>query len=107
MGGLWEVAPPMTWAILTVAASLFLAGFILLSHSLVRTKAHGDRLDGVTQPGRLGWTLRVGSACLLAGSALWAVELRAPLPVVVGLAVLSAGGLGLEAVALARRSVPD
>lgn len=103
MSGLWEVAPPTTWAILTLAASLVLVGFVLLSHSIVRAKAHGDRWGGLIRPGRLEWTLRVGGACLLAGSALWAIELAAPFPVVIGLAVLSAGGFGLEAVALRRR----
>ena len=100
---LWDVAPPTTWAILSMAAILLLAGFVLLSHTLVRGKAHGDAFHGLTRPGRLEWTLRVGAGCLLAGFALWAWELSAPVWV---LAVLGAGALAsfaLEAAAAARR----
>lgn len=103
MGRLWEVAPPATWGILTVAATLLLAGFVLLSHSLVRRKAHGDRYTGIAYPGRLEWTFRVGAGCLLLGLALWAVELAAPVWVVAALGGLAAVAFGLEAVAFTRR----
>lgn len=96
---LWDVAPPGTWAILSLAAILLLGGFVLLSHTLVRHKAYGDAFTGLTHPGRLAWTLRLGAACVLAGAALWAVALAAPWWVTAGLGALAALGVGLEAVA--------
>lgn len=99
---LWDVAPPSTWAILGLSATLLLSGFILLSHALVRAKAYGDRYGGAVAPGRLEWTLRIGAACVLGGAALWAVELAAPMWVLVVLAVLTGLAVGLELVARRR-----
>lgn len=98
-----EVASPATWAILSVASVFLLAGFVLLSHSLVRSKAHGDEYTGVAQPGRLEWTLRVGTGCVLAGLALWGWEWGWPGPVMIALLALTGGAFGLEAVARARQ----
>lgn len=103
MQKLWQVAPPSTWLVLGLAATFLLAGFVLLSHSLVRHKAHGDTYTGLVHPGRLEWTVRTGAACLLAGFALWALQLGAPVWVTGGLAALGAAGFALEGVALTRR----
>ena len=104
MQKLWNVAPPGTWAILGLAAILLLAAFVLLSHTLLRRKAHGDSYDGITAHGRLEWTLRVGFACLLGGVALWAVELNAPLSVVLALAAGAVVAAALEVTARVRGS---
>ena len=104
MQKLWNVAPPITWAILGLAATLLLVAFVLLSHTLVRGKAHGDTYGGITSPGRLEWTLRIGVACLLAGLALWAVELDAPVAVIAGCAAGAAVAASLELVARVRGS---
>ena len=101
---LWDVAPPWTWAILTLASTFLLAGFVLLSHTLVRSKAYGDDFSGLTHPGRLEWTVRLGVATLALGFGLWAFELSAPLWVLVSLGVVAAAALGLEAVALTKRA---
>lgn len=103
MQKLWDVAPPMTWGILTLASIFLLSGFVLLSHTLVRSKAYGDGFGGLLHPGRFEWTLRVGAGSLLAGFGLWAWELEAPVWVVAGLGVLAGVAFGLEAVAAARR----
>lgn len=99
----WEVAPPETWLILSASSVLLMAGFVLLSHTLVRSKAYGDHFSGLTHPGRLEWTLRVGAACTLAGLALWAVDLSAPAWVTVGLVGLAGVAVALQAIALVRR----
>jgi hypothetical protein len=99
MGKIFDVAPPLTWLVLLAAATFLLAGFVLLSHSLVRRQAHGDELSGPLHPGRLEWTFRGGTGCLLTGGALWAWELAAP---GWALGVLIAGAavaFGLEATA--------
>lgn len=93
----WEVAPPATWLLLTVSSVLLMAGFVLLSHARVRNKAFGDRYGGLTHPGPLEWPLRVGTACLLAGLALWAVELSAPLWLTAGLVAVAGAALALQA----------
>lgn len=95
----WEVAPPETWALLSVAATFLLAGFLLLSHTLVRSKAHGDGLTGVLHPGRLEWTLRVGAACLAFGTMLWGLVWGWPTWTLVALAAAGALLLALEAAA--------
>lgn len=107
----WDVAPPATWGILTLAAVFLLAGFVLLSHTLVRSKACGDAYGGVTARGRLESTVRGGAGCLLAGGALWAIELGAS---VLLTAALGAGALAAFALELfartrpnARRGAPD
>jgi hypothetical protein len=100
---LWDVAPPGTWLVLSVAATLLLAAFILLSHTLVRSKAYGDAFDGLAAPGRLEWTLRVGAACLLGGVALWGLELGWPIGLLIALTAGAVAGLGLEVVALTKR----
>lgn len=105
MERLWEVAPPLTWAILTVSSLFYLTGFVLLSHSLVRHKGFGDRYGGLLSPGRLEWAARTGTACLLIGTALWGVELGWPPWALVGLGVLAAVALGLQLAA--RRREPD
>lgn len=102
----WDVAPPMTWAILTASSILLLAGFVLLSHTLVRSKAHGDSYHGVTHSGRLEWTLRLGTGALLAGLALWAFELSAPLWLTAGLGILAAAAFGLQVAAASRHTAP-
>lgn len=102
MGGLFDVAPPLTWAILGTASAFFLAGFVLLSHTLVRHKAYGDAYSGLLHRGRLETTLRTGLGCVLAGGALWGWELSAPAWVLGGLAALAAAAFAVEAVALAR-----
>lgn len=100
----WDVAPLETWLILSAASVLLMAGFVLLSHTRVRSKAHGDSYGGLTHPGRLEWTLRVGAACLLAGLAVWAADLAAPPWLTAALALLAVVALGLQAVAtLGRR----
>lgn len=99
----WEVAPPSTWAILSVSATFLLAGFVLLSHTLVRSKAHGDVYAGIVHPGRLEWTVRVGAGCLFVGFGLWAWELAAPVWVLIVLALGAVAAFGLEALALLRR----
>jgi hypothetical protein len=76
---------------------------VLLSHALVRSKAYGDSWGGLTSPGRLEWTLRVGAACLFAGVALWMIELDAPSWAVILTGVAAGAVATLEAVALTRR----
>lgn len=98
----WEVAPPETWLILGASSILLLAGFVLLSHTLVRENAHGDRYEGLTHRGRLEWTLRVGGGCLLTGLVLWGIELEAPPSLLVGLGALALLAFSLEAVARLR-----
>lgn len=98
----WEVAPPMTWGMLTIASVLLMVGFVLLSHTLVRAKAYGDSYSGLLGRGRFEWTLRLGVASLLGGSAFSAYELGSP-PAITGLlAVLAAAAVGLQAVAALR-----
>ena len=99
MQKLWDVAPPLTWGTLTVASVLLLGGFVLLSHTLLRRKAHGDVFSGLLHEGRLEWTLRLAVGCLLAGSGLWAWELEAPTGVVAALCVGSLAAFGVELVA--------
>ncbi len=98
----WDVASPMTWAILTASSILLLAAFVLLSHTLVRIKAHGDSYGGLTHPGRLEWTLRLGTGALLAGLALWALELSAPVWLTAGLTILALVAFGLQILATMR-----
>jgi hypothetical protein len=99
---LWDVAPPATWGILSLASVFLLTGFVLLSHSLVRSKAHGDDFSGLLRSGRLETTIRTGLGCLLAGSALWAYELAAPMWVLVTLGGLAALAFTVEGAALVR-----
>ena len=103
MQELWRVATPATWLVLGLSATFLLAGFVLLSHSLVRRKAYGDTFGGPVQPGRLEWTLRTGAGCLLLGFALWALELASPVWVTGALAALGLAAFALEGVALTRR----
>lgn len=99
---LWDVAPPLTWAILSASALLLLLGFVLLSHTMMRHQAYGDRFDGVMAPGRLESTVRWGTASLLAGLGLWGLELGAPGLLLMALALGAAVALGLESVAVLR-----
>lgn len=78
MDALWAVAPPTTWGLLTLSSAFLMAGFVLLSHTLVRAKAYGDAWHGLRARGRLEATVRLGVASLLAGGALWAPTLDAP-----------------------------
>ena len=75
MQRLWEIAPPMTWALLATASVCLLGAFVLLSHSLVRRKAYGDSWSGWRSSGRLEWTVRGGVGLLVAGLALWVLTL--------------------------------
>jgi hypothetical protein len=99
MDMLWDVAPPLTWAILTITSLFFLLGFVLLSHTLVRHQAYGDRYNGLLSPGRLEWSARVGTGCLLAGLALWGVELGWGVWPLAGLVLLAGLAFGLEVAA--------
>lgn len=96
MDMLWDVAPPLTWAILSISSLLFLLGFVLLSHTLVRHNAYGDEYGGLLHPGRLEWTARVGTGCLLVGLALWGVELGWGVWPLAGLGLLAVVAFGLE-----------
>lgn len=98
----WEIAPPTTWALLALASVCLLGGFLLLSHSLVRSKAKGDEWGGWVARGRLEATIRLGLALLLAGGLLWAVTLSAPAAVLWGLGAGAALFGGLEAAVIAR-----
>ena len=94
MQAFWDIATPLTWGLLTISGLLLLTGFILLSHTLVRSKAYGDGYSGLLAPGRLEWTVRGGMASLLAGFGLWAYVLDAPvwtLALLGGAAVVAAG----------------
>ncbi|MFW5952485.1 MAG: hypothetical protein ACOCVZ_10260 [Gemmatimonadota bacterium] len=102
MQAIWDVAPPLTWAILSVAALFLLAGFILLSHSIVRSKAYGDDWSGTVHPGRLEWTIRTGTGCLAVGAGLWAYELAAPVWVLAATGAVAAVAFGIEAAARVR-----
>lgn len=62
MDALWDVAPPGTWALLTVASICILCGVLLLSHTLVRRNAHGEEWGG--------WTARGPSSGRFAGGSL-------------------------------------
>lgn len=98
----WDVAPPVTWVMLGTASVLLMVGFVLLSHTLVRVKANGDSYGGLLGRGRLEWTLRLGLASILAGSAFSTYELGGPPWVTGGLAVAAAAAAGLQAVAALR-----
>jgi hypothetical protein len=98
----WEIAPPETWALLGAASTLLLAGFVLLSHSLVRSKSYGDEITGVLAQGRLEWTLRVGVGCLAFGAALWGVVWGWPTGALVVVAAVGAAAVGLEGAARLR-----
>lgn len=98
----WDVASPMTWAILTASSILLLAAFVLLSHTLVRSKGHGDSYHRVTHPARLESTLRLGTGALMAGLALWAFELSAPMWLTAGLTLLALVAFGLQILATGR-----
>lgn len=102
MQRLWDVAPPETWLILAAASALLLTGFVLLSHTLVRSKAYGDRFRGVTHRGRLEWTLRLGIAAVAAGAVLWGVEWGWPAWLLVALSAIAAVAASLEGVARVR-----
>ena len=102
MQKLWEIAPPLTWGLLALSSVCLLAAFILLSHTLVRRKAYGDRWGGWLAPGRLERTVRVGLALLLAGGLLWAVELNAWSWLLAGLAAGTVAFGVLQAVAMGR-----
>ena len=93
MDRFWEIASPATWGLLTLASACLLVAFVLLSHTLVRKKAHGDQWHGWTAPGRMAWTARAGTALLFAGAALWSVTLGAPWWLSVGLALGVLAGL--------------
>lgn len=100
MDPLWEVAPPAIWALLGLASVFLMAGFVLLSHTLVRMKAYGDDWNGLLARGLLETTVRVGVASLLAGGALWAAGMDAAAPVWVwGLTAAAALLASLEAFA--------
>lgn len=98
----WEVAPPETWLILSASSIFLLAGFVLLSHTLVRHKAHGDRYRGLTHRARLESTLRTGVGSLLAGLMLWGVELDVPGAVLAAMGAAALLAFSLEAVARLR-----
>jgi hypothetical protein len=99
---LWEVAPPLTWGILTSASAFLLTGFVLLSHALVRHKAYEDRYSGLLRRGRLESTLRTGIGFVLAGGALWAYALSAPGWVLVALVAFTGLAFSAEGAALVR-----
>ena len=102
MDRFWEIAAPATWGLLTLASTLLLAGFVLLSHTLVRSKAYGDGWGGWLSRGWLEATVRVGIALLVAGSVPWAITLDAPPWVPWLLAAAAAVPSALQGVAMMR-----
>ena len=102
MDALWEVAPPLTWGLLTAASICLLSAFILLSHTLVRRNAYGDRWRGWTVGGRLEGTVRGGIALLLAGALLWGITLDAPGSALAALGAGAAAAAALHGYAMLR-----
>ncbi len=98
----WAIAPPMTWAILAAASILLLVGFTLLSHTLLRSKAYGDRYRGLLHRGPMEWTVRLGLAALVLGGALTAYALSAPVWLTLGAAALAVTLIILQGVTMTR-----
>ena len=98
----WDVASPMTWVILSLASVFLLAGFTLLSHTLVRSKAYGDRYRGLLHPGAMEWTVRLGIASLALGGALTAYELSAPVWLTLAAGAMAVALITMQGVAMVR-----